>query len=375
MDRLIRGGLIILSLGLMTLGPGRALASARQIELVGPVGLIHPGDQLRVDLNLTNLSQAINAVDLTIRYPADRLQVSAISREQSALTLWPEAPRWDNAAGTAHLVGGLPNGLYAKGARMATLLLTVLQPGPATVTLDAVNSTVLLNDGLGTKVLLPPASFTTDVASEFVSGLSLTSSSHPDPTHWSTNSTVDISWTPVAGTLYSYQFSTDISAGPDTIPDDAQGALTYANLPDGRYSFTMAARPADGSWSPVTQRLFFIDATPPEPFVITQLDPSTVGGQSLIAWTVIDRMSGVVGATLHVRGRNYGAVISPLKLSPDWRGKNLTITVADQAGNTQTATWTYPAVKSNTWSGWFTGGVLVGLAAVGTTMFIRRHRR
>lgn len=344
-----------------------ASAVERTISLVGPIGMIKPGQTLMIDVDLTNLTEAINALDLTITFPPDRLQVQSVSREQSALTLWPEIPSWDNERGTIHVVGGLPNGLFAQNARIVTLVMTASQGGSAAVALDDATSAAFLNDGRGTRVALPPTESAVDVLSEFVPSIAITSTSHPVEQQWSSNSTVVLDWLAEPKTVYSYNFGNDPLAVPDDIPDEARGPLTYAGLADGRYSFTIKSRPEGGSWSPVNQRWFLVDSTPPETFTIEHPDPSTVDNQQLVAWSTVDLTSGISHATVVVDGRDEGAVTSPLRLKSDWLGRMVTIAVFDQAGNQRTVDWIYPGLPSRSSIPWIAGGgllvVLAGLAA------------
>lgn len=351
-----------------------ATATERTINFVGPVGMIKPGQTLTVNVNLTNLTAAINAVDLAITFPADRLQIQSVSREQSALTLWPENPSWDNNGGTLHVVGGLPNGLYAKDARIVTLIMTAQQGGSAVVALDAVSSAAFLNDGRGTRVSLPPTKLTVDITSEFVASIAISSTSHPNEQQWSNNSTVVLDWPVEPQTLYSYNFGRDPQAGPDDVPENTLGPLTYASLADGRYSFTLKSRPESGQWSLINQRWFLIDTTPPETFTIEQLDPPAVDHQQVIAWSAIDLTSGVSHATLTVNGRDEGLVTSPLRLKSGWRGSTLTITVFDQAGNQRTTDWVFQGRQPRSFIPWLvSGGLLVILAGV-VVWLVKRRR-
>jgi hypothetical protein len=373
MDRLARFLLPVLLLGTLAVP---AQAADRSIQLVGPVGVVKPGSTFSVFVNMTVVSQAINATQVTVRFPADRLQITSISREQSAMELWPEAPTWDNAAGTAHAEGGLPHGLYAIDARFVTLVFTALEPGPATVVLDTVDSAAFLNDGLGTRVSFPPVSVTVDIASEFTATVLSAPSTRPQPGKWTTERTVVLDWEVVASGQYSYAFSAD-GRTPDDIPEEKRGPLTFPNLEDGRYAFTIKYRPPSSPWSPITELAFLIDATPPEPFVLTHPDPKTVSDQEVLAWSAVDRTSGIDHATLAVNGRLIGSVESPLRLQPAWRGRTLTVTVFDQSGNSRSASWYDPSAPraSMPWDRWgLLGGALVAVAA-STFLLLHRKRR
>lgn len=370
MDRITRWT-IILTILAGALFAQRALAADRAVTLVAPVGTVRVGDLVSVDVVVTNLSQAMNAVDVHLTYPTDRLSLVSISRSKSALTLWPQTPSWDTQRGTVTLIGGLPNGLYASDARVVTLTLTALQTGPAQISLDTTASALLLNDGQGTRVLLPESTLTLNVVSDLTPAIAVTSPSHPIVGQWYTNPNVIIQWPIESQTQYSYAWSGDGQLAPDTIPEKTDGTATFSNLDDGRYSFTIQSRPEGGSWSTVTQRWFLIDQTAPDPVTLTQLPPTTVGGNDVLTWTASDATSEVT-STLRIGRHDVGVVTSPLTLDHSWRGKTLQITVTDQAGNTQTGSWQYPG-RSYDWRYW--GGAIVGLVVlIVLALFVRRRR-
>lgn len=374
MDRLKRciilSGIVVawLSAGSMVRAAGGTIVFSNQTAVV------RPGDLSSVDVLLTSLDQTINAVDLTISYPSDRLQIVDVSRAQSALVFWPEAPRWDNTKGTLHIVGGTPNGLYAKDARLVTITLSAVQSGSAALLLDTSNSAVYYNDGVGTKAVLPPAATTLTIDNDFLPSIHIISTSHPQLNTWSSNTTVQLTWDRVADTQYSYSFGVDGQQLPDDQPDDLPAVLTYHDLTDGRYAFTIKSWTPDGGWSAVTQRWFLIDHTPPETFTIQQLSPQTVGGQQVIAWAVQDAMSGAT-SMLRVDNQAGISVTSPLTLQPTWRGKKLHVTLTDQAGNTQSAVWYYGVVRRSPSIWWFVVSAIMLLIVVGAGLIFVRHRR
>ncbi len=374
MDRLTRSFPLALAILMFVVAPVARAASDRTVTFSTPVSLLRTGDLVSVDVLLTNLQPAVNAIDLTVHYPADTLAIVHVSRAQSALSLWPEVPTWNATAGTIHIVGGVPHGLYAKDARVVTLTMAALKVGSAKLTLDTQTSAVFLNDGQGSRAALPSAETTIEVASDFTPGIHVTSTSHPNQNEWSTNGTVVVDWDRTPDTQYSFAFSPDGQTVPDEAADQAPGALTYPDLADGRYAFTIKSRAKDGTWSAVTQRWFLIDRTAPEPFSIQQLPPSSVGGQAVIAWSATDAMSGAT-SSLRVGSRLVGTVTSPLKLDPTWAGKTLVMTLTDLAGNTRTASWVYPngSLIPLTWR--IVGGVMAALLIVAATILVMRRRR
>lgn len=368
MDRVIRWLTLVFLGCFLVIHP--TYASERMLTFAGPVGLVHEGQTFSVDVRFTNHAQTINALDITVRYPVGILAVEGIQRQQSAFTLWPEEPSWDAMAGTIHLVGGVPHGLYADNARVATILFSAKTAGSAELAYDPATQ-AFLNDGQGTMTTVDVVPLTVDVSSALVPGITVVSSTHPVSGTWYPLSTAVIDWVTSPETQYSYSFSADDQAVPDDVPEAAVGPLTYRDLADGRYSFTIKARPNNGSWSAITQYWVNVDATAPDPFGLEVLAQETIGGQSAIQWAATDGQSGIDYATLAVNGRDVGRVTSPTVLKTAWQGKRLTVTAYDYAGNTRSATLQTAADQTGLWW-WIVGGVVV---IAGAALGWSWHRR
>ncbi|MBI5467093.1 MAG: hypothetical protein HY975_02660 [Candidatus Kerfeldbacteria bacterium] len=336
MDRLGRWTTLIAVLGLLFCRPVQA--ADRLLTFAGPVGAVREGQSFSVDVRLTNHAQTINALDITIQYPSAMLELVSIHRQQSALTLWPEEPSWDPGAGSIHLVGGVPHGLYADNARVVTLTFTATAAGSAVLSFDSALTRAFFNDGQGTSTTIETAPNTVEVSSALLPTITVTSPSHPSSIAWYAQPTAVIQWPVAPATQNSYAWSADDQVVPDDVPDEATGSITYPNLADGRYSFTIKSRADDSSWSPIVQYWVQVDTTAPDSFALERLTSATVGGQPVVHWAANDRQSGIQRMVAAVNGKEVGSVTSPLTLKPGWIGKKLTITVYDYAGNSRSAT-------------------------------------
>lgn len=88
-----------------------SVASAATISIDPPAGEFGPGDTFIATVRLDpDLDECINVVSATINYPADWLKISATSKGESFLTLWPEEPVIDLEHGTIKFSGGIPAG-------------------------------------------------------------------------------------------------------------------------------------------------------------------------------------------------------------------------------------------------------------------------
>lgn len=327
----------------MILPTATRAAERPAITLIGPVGLVRSGELLPIEVRIDSKGETINAVEASVRYSPAMFTVERVGREQSPLTLWPEEPTTDVQGGRVHFTGGRPGGFVAVNAVIATLYVRASVGGALAMAFDLERTAFYRNDGQGTRLAVESAPLSLVVADSLVQGITLTSPTHPSADSWSTQGTIVVQWTPKEGAVYSYSMGTDIAAVPDDVPETAVGEKRYGQLSDGVYYFFIKERPAEGVWSAVTQRRFLVDGTPPEPFAISRLDPKSVGGAALISWMAHDATSGINAYSLAVNSKHIVDIASPLVLQPSWRGKTLTITAYDQAGNAQSVSWKYPA--------------------------------
>ena len=347
-------------------------AESPHVDIIPPAGLIRADETIAVNLQVDSGGWQMNTAEISVRFPADRLQVDRIGREQSVLTIWPEEPAWDNVTGQLHLVGGRPGGLVAAPGIVATVYFRARQPGLAVLTVDPQASGIYLNDGQGSKMAVLAVSVQLSVADPLVVGIPLTSTTNLTPETWSRGGTIDVAWPVVTRSQYSLRLSADPRAVPDDTIAAELGHFRRDRLADGVYYFTIKRRGQDGQWSEVTQRRFLLDATPPEPFALQRPDPSRLGGANIISWSANDVTSGLARAVFHLAGVRDRAVNSPLRIDPQWRGRNVTVTVFDAAGNSRGAALNIPGAAS--W--WGLISALAGLViAVAVAAVFRSRRR
>src|ERR1051325_6909235 len=125
---------------------------AASLSVLPNSGTFTVGSTFGVSVFLDTQNQSINAVDVEVGYPADKLQVVSPSTGESIIGVWTNQPRYDNQAGTVSLQGGVPGGINTSNGIITTITFRVKAIGDASVRiLDS--SKALLNDGLGTDVL------------------------------------------------------------------------------------------------------------------------------------------------------------------------------------------------------------------------------
>ncbi len=367
MDRLIVKTFIGL---ILVIGWRIPLARAAEpaVRLVGPVGQIQTGTISPVEVRIDTSGININAVELTLAVVGEGTEVVRLGRESSIMTLWPEPPAIDSAI--VRFVGGRPGGVVAVDALVGTIFVIARQAGPVSLKLQPLASGFYRHDGAGTKVDLGETSVDLQVADDLLPRLDLTSTTHQTEKSWGRAGAIDVAWVTRPDEQFSYRLSKDISQVPDDDLDATVNPLRFAGLDDGIWYFVIKRRMPGEPWSPVYQRRFQLDRTTPEEFRLTQPDPKTVGGNTILTWLALDQMAGIAEYQGLVGEKTIGTVTSPLALKPDWSGQVIQVVAIDAAGNQRASEpWRYGSRRETMpWWGW----TLIGLALVGLLLAVGR---
>ena len=108
---------------------------------------IYLEDIFLVGVWLDTEGEEINAVEIIINYPSEKLEVIDFSKGGSILTFWPREPDLSEK-GRINFIGGIPGGFDGKGL-IGKIVFRAITPDLAEVKFGE-DSKVLLNDGLGT---------------------------------------------------------------------------------------------------------------------------------------------------------------------------------------------------------------------------------
>jgi len=256
-------------------------------------GTFVAGSTFDVALLLNTEGKEVNAIEVYLSFPADKLQLVSPTVGGSIISLWTSPPIFDNARGTVTLKGGIPNGINVSSGVITNLRFRVRGTGNAFVRgLDG--SGVYLNDGQGTPALRQFNNAVYNLILPPPAGPIVASSTHPDQTLWYSNPNVILSWTHEENiTGYSYI----LNRAPISVPDDTsqgvENSVTYRELAEGRHYFHIKAF-SNGSWGGVTSFAINIDTQPPVDFNI-EVSPSTrtVSKNIVINFFTTDTLSGV----------------------------------------------------------------------------------
>lgn len=135
-------------------------AQAAQVYFGVPSPAFGVGAAVDVGVFLGSDGESINAVEGTIRYPADLLKLTDIRPAGSLISFWVEQPRLV-AQGDVRFAGIVPGGF--QGDRGALFSLTFESIGAGTANINATQVAVLRNDGEGTTTTVRPAPLSLEI--------------------------------------------------------------------------------------------------------------------------------------------------------------------------------------------------------------------
>src|SRR3989344_2211164 len=270
------------------------IGQAATLLLSPSSGTFSIGSTFNVSILLDTEEESINALEVSLSFPPDMLQIVSPSTGQSIIGVWTANPKFDNINGRIELQGGVPGGITSSKSLISTVTFRVKSVGEGLVKfLD--KSKVLLNNGLGTNVLnetdnavfrfkLPPPA-----------GPIVISDTNPDQATWYSNKTVSLQFINETSGVegYSYILSDNPTTNPDDINEGKKNSVSYTNLADGIHYFHIKSLRA-GVWGGTTHFAIKVDATPPADFII-DIAPSirTASKLPIIQFMTTDVLSGI----------------------------------------------------------------------------------
>ena len=348
-------------------------AQAATISIGPSAGTFTVGSTFDSSIFINTQGESVNAVDIFLYFPPDKLQVVSPSAGQSVVGIWTSPLKYDNQNGSVRFQGGIPGGLNVGQGLISTITFRVRRVGTAIVKLSE-NSKILLNDGKGTDVLSNVQNGIYSLIFPPPAGPIVTSLTHSDQLKWYNNPSVILLWAsdvPVDG--YSYVLSDEPLVAPDDISDGTKTSVSYKNLSSGTHYFHIKSL-RDGIWGGVTHFAVNIDVNPPAEFSV-EVSPATwtTSRQMVISFTTTDSDSGISYYEYAVIPTDYPSVSgseprpffteveSPQTLNLDLGSYDIVVKAYDNAGNFRDST-----VKVRVLSSWlslfYDKYVLLGLA-------------
>ena len=109
------------------------------------------GDSFDVNILIDSQGESINAVQTTLRFPVNVLQVSSVKKTESVFSFWLTEPTFSNTDGTINFIAGSTSGF--SGPSLNTLTVTFQAKGIGSGDLSFNDSVVTISDGSGANVL------------------------------------------------------------------------------------------------------------------------------------------------------------------------------------------------------------------------------
>ena len=308
------------------------------------------GNIVAVKVLVNTDGQSINTVSSDVQFSTDLLQVMSVSKSASIFSLWVQDPTFSNTAGTISFTGGIPNpGFNGQGGEIVSIVFKAKKQGSASVVLS--DSSVLLNDGLGTNVMKGAKSAVVninsasqlDVPTINTSSNSLPikplilSSTNPEQDKWYNSTTATFSWDiPSDVSSIKTLLSKDPKAIPTVVYDGSVSQRTVNNLTDGVLYFHLRYINNIGA-GPVATYKVQVDATPPEKFTA---NVTSDGVNSFVTLNANDKTSGIdyyavgIDSEAAIKVQKDSLINSQYKLPARNAGKhNIEVTAYDNAGN------------------------------------------
>jgi hypothetical protein len=289
-------------------------AEAANFSITPANGTYAVGSTFDVSVIVDTKGQEINAVQMALSFPADKLQLVSPSTGSSIISIYTTPPKYDNNTGRVEIIGGIPNGVNVASGLIAKLTFRVKGVGQASLRFSG-ESQILLNDGRGTNVLENTfgASYKLELPPQ--QGPIVVSSTHPDQELWYRNSNVNLQWDVgfPAAENYSYSISNNPTDIPDDVPESNATSISYKDVPGGTNYFHIKAF-REGRWGGVSHYSLRVDTTPPAEFTLEILPGTrTFITKPIINFLTTDSHSGL---------DHYEINIIPLKI--DGRDKAVT---------------------------------------------------
>ena len=334
--------LVIISFLLVVISvlPKTALAAEGSIYLAPSKGTFLVGSTFSISIFTDTKGNNINAIQVDLSFPADRLQITSPTAGESFVSEWLTPPTYSNTGGFINFKGGIKEGITASAGLVSTITFRAKSPGLAKIELLD-SSKILLNDGKGTaiptlnfggsyEILVPPPE-----------GPKISSNTHQDSSIWYLDSDPIFFWGKKDGvTDFSFILSQNPQEIPDTIAETSETSMAYSNVGDGVWYFHLRAQ-ENKVWGRASHFGVRIDVTPPEYFDI-KLNLS-----SLISdFSTRDVHSGIDHYEVSISNIGEDPItssffietVSPFRLPYESPGRySMVVRVYDRAGNIQTS--------------------------------------
>ncbi|MDO8520866.1 MAG: cohesin domain-containing protein [bacterium] len=256
-------------------------------------GTFTVGSTFDVQILLDTEGKSVNALDVDLRFPPDKLQLVSPNTSVSIISLWTSQPQFNNQTGRVRLQGGIPRGINVDSALVATLTFRVKSVGNAILNFSD-QSKVLLNDGLGTDDLRRQVNAVYTLQLPPPAGPVVVSETHPDQAVWYSNPNVILKWANIEPVQsYSYIFDEEPVSRPDDSGEGTRSSVIYKNVPDGKHYFHIKGL-REGVWGGITHFGVKVDTDAPAEFPLEILPGKRTSTRDVVVkFATTDTLSGL----------------------------------------------------------------------------------
>ncbi|MDO8265134.1 MAG: cohesin domain-containing protein, partial [Candidatus Parcubacteria bacterium] len=291
---------------------GETVEKKSTIFLSPRIETVLVGSTFDVSVFLDTQGNSINAVELNLKFPTDKLTIVKPSGGKSFVSIWIESPTYSNTEGTANFIGGVPEGINTGSGLITTITFKAKATGQAIVEVLP-SSKVLANDGFGTNIIFGFGKGIYAIDPKMPEGVRVFSETHPFEDKWYNNNNPVLTWEKDTGiTDYSFELDNKPLTVPDNTSDSSATIASYLDLPDGIFYFHIKAK-KDGVWGSATHFLLHIDTTPPVSFKpIVEVLTAAIITRALISFSTTDLLSGIDHYEVGVIDKTSSPLESPV---------------------------------------------------------------
>lgn len=288
--------LVFFSVLLVSVFLAFGIAKAADFNTVPATATVGQNQEFGIDIKINTDGSSVNAVQATLKFSADVLQVKSISKDGSAFNFWLQEPIFSNTDGKIEFIAGTPNGV--SGGALQVVRINFVSKGLGTSELIFTDGAISASDGSGTNILsksnggsfivsstavAPPPGKTGEVTAPVIPKLITRTPApavalpvspiisiplYPDPAKWyGFVASFNISWPlPADISGVSTAFDNNPNADPVAKSEGLFDSKTYPSLSkDGVYYFHIRFQNAKG-WGKTIHYRIAVDTQPPVPF-------------------------------------------------------------------------------------------------------------
>ncbi len=281
--------------------------SAATLYLSPSAGSYAQNSSLSVSVYVKSTDKAMNAASGVVNFPADKLQVTSISKSGSVINLWVQEPAFSNQAGTVNFEGvALNPGYTGSNGKIITINFRVRGGGAGSLNISS--ASVLANDGQGTEIL------TGTGGAEFTLGEgkpvplpvepppppgkpvapSVTSLTHPDLKKWYAIKDAKFAWNLPSDIIKARVLAeAEPLSAPTVVHSPAVATKEVKDVADGVWYFHVQLYNEKG-WGGIAHFRFQIDTVSPQDLKVSEIKRvDLTEPRAAFTLSALDQTSGI----------------------------------------------------------------------------------